>query len=55
MQSNEALELRRIALVLRGAGAIGEAVPEREDHRVAREARQFRVLAATREGNRDQQ
>ena len=33
--ADEALELRRVAFVLRRAGSIGEAVAEGEHHRVA--------------------
>src|SRR6185503_20730764 len=40
--ADELLELRRVALLLEGAGAVGEAVAEGEDHRVGGEARKFR-------------
>jgi hypothetical protein len=52
--ADEALELGRIAFVVGRAGAVGEAVPEREDYGVAREARQFGALAACRESNGQQ-
>ena len=44
--ADQELELRGIALRFRGAGAVCEAVPEGEHHRVGWKARQLRALAA---------
>jgi hypothetical protein len=43
---NQALEVRRIALLLRGPGAVRQAVPKCEHDGVARQARELRPLAA---------
>ena len=47
--ADDALELRRVALVLGRAGAVGQAVAECEHHRVARQMLQLGALAAAGE------
>jgi hypothetical protein len=44
---DEAFELRRVALVLCCAGAVGEAVAECEHHGIARQMLQLGALAAS--------
>src|SRR5262245_54185786 len=51
--ADQLLELRRVALVLGRAGAVGQAVAEGEYHRVARQALQFGALAAAEQQQGD--
>ena len=52
LAADQALELRRVALRFRGAGAIGQAVAEGEHHRFARQGFEPCARAACRDDER---